>query len=525
MKDAIKYIDKFPKLTNAIDKEVRQMHRKYLLFDHKGKCYCTACEKEYTLNPWEIVEHKTSDICRNCGHGVECIDVTKNYSGEKVHDIAYAVIYLAGKDGNLYVRCIKQEIAFKHGLLRLEQRTMETQRYVFTPKGVARFAPRFNFYTNEYIGDYSRWDVRTKVENPNFLDYGYSSKIHRTYKEINLSAAIEKTWLKYSAVEEFMKRNERNDYAIHYLNFYAHHKGVERLVKCGFYADVYDMVYNRYKAKELVKQIDWKQTEVNKMLGINKREFQFIVDCRISLREAKMAKSIFGDYSLEQALMLYKDFDGIFQNIQSVFSKIDQKIANKLKNYLKKQNCSFGIYKDYIDFCDKLDYDLTSREILFPPHLQNAHDRAYSAIESKKIMLEKQKIHEVIKKRKPLEFEKDNLVIILPKSPDEIIYEGKVLRHCVGGYARRHFDLETTILFIRKKDEIDKPYFTIEVSNDFRIVQCHGYRNELESEKPEEIKELEKAYGEYLTELKNKPKTRRQRVCNKVNEEQKARTA
>ena len=520
MKDAIKYIEKFPKLTNAIDKEVRQMHRKYLLFDHKGKCYCTACEKEYTLNPWEIVKHKSSDICRNCGNGVECIDVTKNYKGYIVHDIAYAVIYLAGKDGNLYVRCIKQEIAFKHGLLRLLHRTTETQRYVFTPKGAARFAPFFNYISND-----NDWCARTRVENPNFLDFGYSSKIHRTYKEINLSAAIEKTWLKYSAVEEFMKRNARNDYAIHYLNFYTRHKGVERLIKCGFCADVYDMVYNRYKANKLVKQIDWNQTEVNKMLGINKREFRFLVDGGISLYEAEMAKSIFGDYSLEQAINLYSYFGGHYPNIQSVFSKISPKNANKLKNYLKKQNCSFSIYKDYIDFCEKLDYDLTSPEILFPPHLQNAHDRAYSAIESKKIMLEKQKIREVIKKRKPLEFEKDNLVLILPRSPDEIIYEGQVLRHCVGGYAQRHFNLETTILFIRKIDEINKPYFTIEVSNDFRIVQCHGYRNELESKKPEEIKELEKAYREYLTELKNKPKTRRQKVCDKMNEEQRVRTA
>lgn len=520
MKDAIKYIDKFPKLTNAIDKEVRQMHKKYLLFDHKGKCYCTACEKEYTLKSWETPVHKSSDICRNCGNGVECIDITKNYSGEKVHDIAYAVIYLAGKDGNLYVRCIKQEIAFKHGLLRLLHRTTETQRYVFTPKGAARFAKWFSYITNDYD-----WSVRAKVENPNFLDFGYSSKIHRTYKEINLSSAVEKTWLKYSAVEEFMKHNTRDDYAIHYLNFYIRHKGIERLVKCGFYADVYDMVYNRYRAKDLVKQIDWKQTEVNKMLGINKREFRFIVEKGISLQEMNPARSIFGDYSLEQALIFYNDFGRYFPNIQSVFSKIGQENANILDKYLNKQNCNFNYYKDYIDFCEKLDYDLTSHEILFPPHLPNAHNRAYSAIESKKIVMKKQIIREVRKKRKSLEFRKDNLVIILPKSPDEIIYEGKVLHHCVGGYAQRHFALETTILFIRKKDEIDKPYFTIEVSNDFRIVQCHGYRNELESKKPEEIKELEKAYGEYLVELKNKPKTRRQKVCDKMNEEQKARTA
>ena len=62
---------------------------------------------------------------------------------------------------------------------------------------------------------------------------------------------------------------------------------------------------------------------------------------------------------------------------------------------------------------------------------------------------------------------------------------------------------KTNIFFIRKKSEPLKPYYTIEVSNNFKIVQCYGYRNNIEQEKPDEIKAFVREYQNYLEELKN----------------------
>ena len=178
----------------------------------------------------------------------------------------------------------------------------------------------------------------------------------------------------------------------------------------------------------------------------------------------------------------------------------------RLAKYISKQLCSFGIYKDYIDFCDKLGFDLSSSDVLFPPHLEAAHDRAYSAVEAEKLSLEQKQIQHIIKIRKKFEFRHKDLIIRLPRNPHEIVLEGQALRHCVGGYAERHFLGKTTILFIRKNTDLDTPYFTIEVDNDNNIVQCHGYRNEFENAKPDEIKELEAEYKKYLSGLKNKAK-------------------
>ena len=62
--------------------------------------------------------------------------------------------------------------------------------------------------------------------------------------------------------------------------------------------------------------------------------------------------------------------------------------------------------------------------------------------------------------------------------------EGKTLKHCVGGYAARHFNDKVTILFLRHKRKPDTPFVTIEIiprqkmTEKVSIRQIHGYQNE-----------------------------------------------
>lgn len=68
-------------------------------------------------------------------------------------------------------------------------------------------------------------------------------------------------------------------------------------------------------------------------------------------------------------------------------------------------------------------------------------------------------------------------ILIRPAaSTKELIEEGKALCHCVGGYASRYASGATNILVIRKINEPDKPYFTLEL-NRGAIVQVRGKHN------------------------------------------------
>ncbi len=58
----------------------------------------------------------------------------------------------------------------------------------------------------------------------------------------------------------------------------------------------------------------------------------------------------------------------------------------------------------------------------------------------------------------------------------DIVREGKVLRHCVASYIEKVASGKTTIVFLREKNRIDEPFYTIEVMGE-KIVQVKGFAN------------------------------------------------
>ena len=72
---------------------------------------------------------------------------------------------------------------------------------------------------------------------------------------------------------------------------------------------------------------------------------------------------------------------------------------------------------------------------------------------------------------------KSKTLLIRPAAdPAELKREGARLHHCVGGYAERMATRQTQIYFIRKTDEPDKPYFTLELRGK-TIIQCRTLHN------------------------------------------------
>jgi len=498
------YLDKFPDVPEEFFRDARHIHKAFVLFNHNGSAYCTNCEEESSINIGAF-SHKVECRCPVCCIRALAIDITKNYNGTKAADIANASIFLAGDDGNLYVRCFSQEMAFMHGELRPRRKAFETQRYVFTPNGVARFGrvAQWSLVSNRYVKYWEPdvWCVNTKFSEPNFLDTGFGYRIYHNYDKINLDNALKDTWMKNCMVGKLNGCG-----TLTYLNFFVRHQGAERLIKCGFARDVEYMLYS---CKSLEKFVDWKQTEVTKMLGINRAELRYIRENKIPLCTLRDAKEAFPEFPVNKAVGYFKMFNTTRETLIRTLELVERKNLRRLLKYMSHQQCNIVIYKDYIEDCRTLGYDLTSREILFPPHLDDAHDRVEAAMEARRLeqrlKAEKSKqkqFNKLKKERRRLEFEYGDYLIRQPENAEEIIAEGKILRHCVGGYAERHLRGATTIMFLRRKDEPDKPFFTIEVDNDLEIVQCHGYRNEFESQKPKDIIKLEKIYQNYLDELK-----------------------
>ena len=82
-----------------------------------------------------------------------------------------------------------------------------------------------------------------------------------------------------------------------------------------------------------------------------------------------------------------------------------------------------------------------------------------------------------VKLEKKYGFAMDGYVIRAPMNKDEVLAEGRKLQHCVGGYADRHIQGKTTILFMRKAKKPDEPWLTIEMDGN-KMRQIHGFKNE-----------------------------------------------
>lgn len=134
-------------------------------------------------------------------------------------------------------------------------------------------------------------------------------------------------------------------------------------------------------------------------------------------------------------------------------------------------------YCDYLTMCDGLHFDLSNDFVLFPNNLPEAHSKV-NDLTDKEVSAAYDKIissrYEELKTR--YGFRKSGFIIVPPKTSKEIVEEGQALRHCVGTYVKKVALEKSTILFMRKAKEPDKPFCTIEVVGD-HVMQARIQQN------------------------------------------------
>lgn len=162
------------------------------------------------------------------------------------------------------------------------------------------------------------------------------------------------------------------------------------------------------------------------------------------------------------------------------------------QNYLMKQKRTIRFYQDYIDMLNELGMPITPMKRL-PKDLKMAHDKAVATLNAMKREIVRKEFEKRANEEAFLEMTIKDVQFILPKEANDLIEEGKSLKHCVGGssYINQHADGKTTIVFVRKTAEPDKPYYTIEYC-DSRIYQVSGWDNK----KPDE--QLRKVVNQWL---------------------------
>lgn len=135
---------------------------------------------------------------------------------------------------------------------------------------------------------------------------------------------------------------------------------------------------------------------------------------------------------------------------------------------------SIKILSDYLGMCKQM--DVVPR--VDSDSLKREHDvmaRNHNTwMKMKRAEFDKEKgglFKEVSKKLQKYEFEDDTYTAIVPKEIKDLINEGCNNHNCVGSYVDNFAKGKSNVFFIRKKDNLEKSYITIELTS-----SCENYK-------------------------------------------------
>ena len=301
------------------------------------------------------------------------------------------------------------------------------------------------------------------------------------------------TIFQYSALKEYAREEEINP--IDYFERYLHTPQIEMLVKLGLTKVVSQLMKYRYGivANEYARRPD-------EFLGIRKERVKQLIASKgdIELLEVmQMEKRMQQIWTSEQIEQLAETGLKRGQIERATEYMSVQQLLNRIRKYA---GCEFGTrcgyatvqirgiattYTDYLSMRIELGYDLKNTVYQQPRSLRDAHAKMVMEMDKEKVdeRLREVKVkysnirHNYRKLRKKYLYEDESYIIRPARSAEEIVMEGRILHHCVGGdnYLKKHSDGTSYILMLRRKSEQETPYITVEIDGDRpRIMQWYG---------------------------------------------------
>ena len=271
---------------------------------------------------------------------------------------------------------------------------------------------------------------------------------------------------------------------------------IEMLMKAGMKDVVTDLVDRGVKHASV---INWDEPNPAKAFGINRQDMKAFLDTNRDIRILELYKRLKGHASLAECA----EWIGRGVNIKATLrvAKKWNLPPEKLIRYLhsnvgcarfggmSSMDAALRYWEDYLTAAEAMGYQLHRENVLLPKALGAAHDSATAKHqnkmerERKEAQAEKDRLAALSYEERRVELEKkysfamDGYLIRVPTNKDEVLSEGRILQHCVGGYADRHMNGTLTILFMREAKKPGVPWLTIEMSGN-KLVQIHGFKNE-----------------------------------------------
>lgn len=506
-----------PELNEEDFRRINEAFTPYLFYRNHDKegyreCVCTVCGERFSYNYLQRTQgpehaeflqkgHNDLSRCPHCGKTVMLKEMGRAKKCTNLNEWRRIVLFKPINKTTVYaIGVYAQKDYFGADYLTKPYVSIGTVYYA-TPGNVRTFRLRYD-YTYLGLNNNDFYELKTICEPfTKTYCYNWSNFEKRGYTVENLDR-LNGTFMQYAVGksmdvfdEEYPKwLNRRYCYGvsgetplIKYIMLASLYPSLERLLKIG----LSDFVCAFVSGKPMKRFIDWGADIPQKMFGMNKAEFR-------EFREHYYGENDFKVYQVlrraikgckyEAATKLCSEFGNeealrIAQAVKKEGFSLTHTVNYLRKNTDNQEKWELGrtaiLWTDYIRFAEQLKYDMKSGDVAFPKRLQDAHDKASAGVTA---LLDEKKMEQYRaryeKLQKMYEYTDGEYQIVVPLGIHDIVEEGKVLHHCVGGYADRHIKGATTILFLRKCEAPNTRLVTVEVRDrDKYICQIHGSKN------------------------------------------------
>lgn len=310
-------------------------------------------------------------------------------------------------------------------------------------------------YNEKYTDDFEKWKGRWQF----FVRY------HLT----DLERFMKKNGLNHTGWKEYVDSVDSYDRIgfERYIDIWLKYPKIELLAKSGL-AKWISYIRNLDTKKKTIHEIFRIKEKCVPLLYRNDFGYQELMICRkTGLSDiGKIKKMIEVDRLIRNAR--YEP-----QGIEAVLK--EEKTKDYLCDLIGRNDFRPGDYIDYLRDLLKLGIDLEG-DVLYPKNFVQAHAEASEKIHFEEWNKLQEGFDKSYKKHKRFRWQKDGLIIVPVKEAKELYTESLMLRHCVKTYAPNVAHGTTEIMFIRKEDDPDTPFYTLELKNK-KVIQVRGLHN------------------------------------------------
>ncbi len=268
-----------------------------------------------------------------------------------------------------------------------------------------------------------------------------------------------------------------------YLKTYPH---LEQLAKSGYghiLSDILrfspavikrklnDLFKQGTREKDIVKLPSYVREFIKTDKNMDDKRVQALID--FFADEPNMSKEVFQ--------MFRKAFPHYIQariHINYIKNECGYTFAEVCKLILNNQSGDYPrrvirFQRDYVRMCRAMGVPF----VRFPKNVKQVHDEISSKYKVKKNECLISSFNQRVEEYKGMRQDEKGYLIRSPQSLEELIREGEIMHHCVASYAERFAGGTSLIFFMRRAEDLEQPYITMEFNRSGNLVQAHKAYN------------------------------------------------